>query len=131
MVLWGIYFGFLKIPIDHFGALWPPLLDAIFFFPIFFVYTWLKKEKLVFNIGKKDVLIPLLGNGVLLSIAAIAYSVSISKGYISIAVPLVGSYPTLFVVLAFFIFKEKLSKSQVAGIVLAMLGIVTLSFNSV
>jgi len=49
---------------------------------------------------------------------------------VSVVAPIAGANPTLFVLLAFFVFKDRLTKQQILGIVLTLLGIVWLSFLS-
>lgn len=57
--------------------------------------------------------------------------IGISKSSVAVIVPIAGSSPTLFALLAFFVFKESITKQQILGIVTTLVGIVFLSIFSI
>jgi len=75
-------------------------------------------------------LLPLIMAAVILGIGDFSFNFAISKGLTAIVAPIAGSYPTLFVVLSFLIFKDPIRKQQIFGIILTVIGIVLLSFLS-
>jgi len=64
---------------------------------------------------------------VFVRIAEFSYNLGLSKGNASIVAPIAGANPILFVLFAYFIFKEPLKKHQIIGITLILTGIVMLS----
>lgn len=129
MLLWGVYWTFIKIPILKIGWFWPSVIAASTF-PILLPIMKIRKIKLV-SPSQNHALFPLITNAVLLGGSALTFNFAISKGLISVVAPIAGSYPTLFVALAFFIFKDPITKQQIVGIITTLVGIVLLSINSV
>ncbi len=129
MILWGIYWTFIKIPIREVGWFWPGFI-AITVFPVLFPFMLIRKIKLE-NPLKKQALTSVVFNAILLTGAALMFNYAIGRGLTAIVAPIAGSYPTLFVILAFFIFKDKITKQQVLGIVTTLVGIVLLSIFSI
>lgn len=129
MFLWGFYWAFIKIPILKIGWFWPSVIAASTF-PILLPIMKIRKIKLV-SPGHDGAFIPLIVNAILLAGAVMTFNFAISKGLISIVAPIAGSYPTLFVVLAFLIFKDPITRQQIVGIITTLVGIVLLSINSV
>lgn len=68
---------------------------------------------------------------VLVRLAEFAYSLGISYGQVAIVAPIAGANPTLFVLLSFLIFKDPITRQQIAGIITTLIGIVLLSVFSV
>lgn len=129
MVSWGIYGTLIKIPVNRIGWFWPNwfILSS---FPLVYLYIRLTKTKLDIP-RKRSVIVPVVVSIILVRIAEYAYNLGISKGMVSVVAPIAGANPTLFVILAYFIFKEPLKKSQVIGIVFTLTGIILLSAFSV
>lgn len=125
MILWGIYFSFIKIPVRELGWFIPSYI-AYLIFPI--ILLFMKVKKIPLNSPQKSHTIPvLLAFTAIGSVGNLAYNLGIERGYVSTVIPIAGAYPTIFVVLAFFVFKDKLKKSQLIGICISLLGIVILS----
>ena len=58
----------------------------------------------------------------------ITFNYAISNGAnIAIIAPIASAYPTLYVLLAFLIFKDKITKQQILGIIITLAGIVSLA----
>jgi uncharacterized membrane protein len=64
----------------------------------------------------------------LLRLGDFVLNIGLSKGLTPIVAPIAGAYPTLFVTLSFIIFKDKVTKSQMFGILITLVGIISLSF---
>lgn len=125
MITWGVYYTFIKIPVNQIGWFWPQYI-TLSLFPLLFFFMKARKYKLSKMYDKK-IFLPLLANGVLVAIGEFSFNFGISRGLSSIVAPISGAYPVLFVILAFFLFKDKISKQQVFGIMVTLLGIVMLA----
>lgn len=128
MLFWGIYFAFIRIPVSKIGFFWPNYISFLLF-PLILVYTKSRKLKIK-NITKTNAFLPLLVGTFLIGVAEFSYNFAISKNLTAIVAPIAGSYPTLFVLLTYFVFKDKISKQQIAGIITTLVGIVLLSMFS-
>lgn len=129
MLAWGAYFAFIKIPVKEIGWFWPNYF-TFFLFPLILIYVKLKKVKLEAP-TKNNVLGLLVLSVVLARVAELAYNLGISSGLVAVVAPIAGANQTLFVVLAFLIFKDPITRQQIAGIVTTLIGIVLLSVFSV
>ena len=129
MVSWGLYFAFLKILIVKVGWFWPNYI-AFAFFPVLIVY--MRARKIPFEpLTKNKIAMLLIAATFLVRLAEFAYSLGISFGQVAVVAPIAGSNPTLFVLLAFLIFKDPISRQQILGIITTLAGIVLLSVFSV
>lgn len=126
MVLWGIFFTFIRIPIREVGWFWPSYLNLLGV-PLIWLYMRFKKIKLEKLSGFKMTMFAFLSS-LLVMVAAYSYNFAVMKGETSIVAPIAGSYPVLYVILSRFVFKDRLTKQQIMGIVVTLLGIVILSF---
>ncbi len=129
MLSWGIYFAFIKIAVVKVGWFWPNYI-TFFLFPLVLLYTQFRKVRIEAP-TKNGALIPLVASTILVRIAELSYNLGISKGLVTVVAPIAGANQTLFVILAFFIFKDPITKQQIIGIVTTLLGIVLLSAFSV
>lgn len=129
MVCWAIAYTFLKIPIEKVGWFWPTYIYTCLF-PFIFLYMKMRKIP-VENPTKNKALPILISYSVLIGGAEYAYSLALQQGFVSIVAAITGSYPVLFVILSFVFFKEKVSKQQILGIIVTLIGIVLLSAFSV
>lgn len=129
MITWGIYFTFIRIPIDAIGWFWPNYI-TFSLFPFLLLFIKIRKIEL-HRPNYKNALPYLISGIILIRIAEFSFNFAISKGLTSIVAPIAGSYPILFVVLSAYLFREPLKKHQIMGIILALTGIVILSIISV
>lgn len=129
MLTWGAYFAFIKIPVTKIGWFWPNYL-TFFLFPLILIYTKFKKIKIE-KPNKNNALVSLFISTILVRIAELTYNLGISKGLVTVVAPIAGANQTLFVVLAFLMFKDPITKQQIIGIITTLLGIVLLSVFSV
>lgn len=82
--------------------------------------------KLEFPKSKQLVFLSLI-NALLLTAALFSFNIALDKGLTAIVVPIASSYPALFAILAYYVFKDRLSKQQVLGVITTLIGIVVLS----
>lgn len=128
-LLMGVYWTFIKIPVREIGWFWAGLIP-IFTFPLVLVFMKLRNIKL--NGPKiKGSLLPLFANAVLLGIGSFGFNYAISKDLTAIVAPIAGSYPTLFVILAYLVFKDSITRKEIVGIIITLVGIILLSTFSV
>lgn len=128
MVAFGVYFTFLKVAIKQIGWFWPLYISDAFF-PL--LYLYMKRKRIpLYSPNHKGALKSLLTACVILSIGTFSFNIAIQRGLTAIVVPIGGAYPVVFVILAFLIFKEKITKQQLFGITATLFGIVLLSLFS-
>lgn len=129
LVCYGFYATLIKIPVSAIGWFWPTYI-VLLMFPIFLIYARFRKIKLDGLVSKRA-LLPVILTVILFRTAEFSYNFAISKGLISIVAPIAGANPTLFVILAFLIFKDPITRQQIVGIITTLIGIVLLSVFSV
>jgi drug/metabolite transporter (DMT)-like permease len=128
MISWGVYFTFIKIPVSKIGWFWPEYISFALF-PLIYLVMRIRRIELKKPTYEKA-LLPLILSAIILRSGDFSFNFAISKGLTAIVAPIAGSYPTLFVVLAFLIFKDPIKKQQIFGIILTVVGIVFLLFLS-
>lgn len=129
MITWSIYWTFIKVPIKEVGWFWPHYINTLSAIPVLFLYIYARKMG-VTSLNHKGAFLPILLNAALLGAGSLAFNFSLQEGLAAVVAPIAGSYPTLFVALAFWFFKDKITKLQVGGIIITLIGIVALSFAS-
>ncbi len=124
-IVWGIYFTFIKILMQSMGWFWPNYIP-ILLFPLIGLYMRWKKMPLI--IPKFNIALPLFLNALTLRGGDFAFNIGASMGLTATIAPIGGAYPTLFAVLSYFVFRDPLNKKQIAGIIIALTGLVALGF---
>ena len=130
MLARGIYWAFIKIPIKELGWFWPGYISVLASLPIIWLFIKLREIKLT-KLNFKGSFYPLFANAFLLGVGALSFNLAIEKGFTSIVAPIAGSYPTIFALLAWIVFKDPIARQQIAGILITLVGIVMLSIFSV
>lgn len=130
MLCWGIYYTFIKIPIHEIGWFWPNYFYLIMAIPLILIFIKWKKIPLK-KPNYHGAFRPLIINVLLMKAGEYSFNFSLMKGSAAITAPIAGSYPVLFVILAFLVFKDPVSKQQITGIITTLAGIILLSFLSV
>lgn len=122
LVGWGIYFAFIRIPAESLGWFWSyyPLNLSVFILAL----AGILKPDFRKDLSDHKNNLYLFLFAIFVIIAMIGYNWGILSGFTSVVAPVASAYPVLFVVLARFIFKDKLSKQQLIGISSALVGIV-------
>ena len=128
MVFWAIYFTFVRIPIREMGWFWPAYISW-WGFPLVLIYMKFNKIELRFPKEKNIFIFSIIGAS-LLCAALFAFNIAVEKGQTAIVAPISGAYPILFASIAYFVFKDRLNKQQISGIIITLLGIILLSFLS-
>lgn len=129
MFAWGIYFTFIKIPVQQVGWFWPTYLSFAVL-PLLFAYIKIKRIKIK-HPNFQHAFTPLVLSMLFIRTAEMSFNFAVGNTLSALVAPIAGSSPSLTVLLTFFVFKEKLTKQQIVGIVITVLGIVILSFASV
>lgn len=127
MVSWGIYWAFLKIPVAQIGWYWPIVFSQITY-PILLIVMKIRKIKLVRP--TRSIFPFLFLNSLILGIGSFSYNLGIQRGLVAVVAPISGAYSVLFAILAYFVFRDPLTKRERGGIAITLLGIVLLSFFS-
>lgn len=125
-LFWAIYFTWIKIVMDQLGWFVPMYITT--FTAVVSLFFVSKPGEIISEGLTFKTFYLILFCAILLRSADFILNWSIKNDFISIVGPIAGAYPTLFVVLSFFVFKEKLGKFQITGIVLGLTGICILSF---
>lgn len=130
MVCFGVAAAFQKIPVSLIGWFWPQYITFLVFLSLLFLLRAVRHVKIQ-KPTFKHVLGLLIIQNIILRTGEFTYNAAISKGLVAIVAPIAGSYITLFVPLAFFVFREPITKQQIGGIIITVIGIVCLSVISV
>lgn len=125
MIFWGIYFTFVAIPTKEIGWFWPAY-TSYFGIVLIYIFTKVKKIQLVFPKDRNTKLFIIL-NAVCIGAALFSYNLAISIGQAAVVAPIAGAYPVLFASIAYFVFKDRLNRQQIIGIVTTLIGIISLS----
>lgn len=72
MISWGVYFAFIKIPVEKIGWFWPNYITFLLF-PLIYLYMRTKKIKLEMP-TKNNALIPLVVSTILVRVAELSYN---------------------------------------------------------
>jgi drug/metabolite transporter (DMT)-like permease len=123
----AIFFTFSRVLIVTYGWYLPTFL-ATACFPIILIFLKRQKEKFTFPKQKKVILATFMV-ALLIRSGDFAFNYGLSiPNAIGIVAPIANSAPILFVIASYLIFKDKVSKQQIAGIAITLIGIVILTF---
>lgn len=127
MVLWGIYFALIKIPVHEVGLFVPQYASSVIGL---IIYVMLARQLRVKNTKKvpKGIGLVVVSTFAMV-VASLAYNYAITSGPVSLVAPIAGSSPVIFVVLAYVVFREKLTLRQWLGVLLTVTGIVLISLQ--
>src|SRR3989344_953248 len=128
-IIWGVFWTLIRIPVAKIGWFWS-MYPGYLLFVLLPLFGFVKKISIgeLKNRDNLKLIIPMC----LLTLGAnFGYNLGITYGYTSIVAPIAGSSPVLFVILSRFVFREKLSGQQKAGIGLALAGIVLIGISSI
>jgi len=125
MLIWGVYYAFIRIPVEEIGWFLPYYIGYLFS-P--FVLVMMRFQGVILESPlSKNALIPFICMLILSTAANLGYNLGISSGYTSIVAPIAASYPVLFVILSSWYFREPLHARQMIGIMISLVGIVALT----
>ncbi len=125
---WGIYFALVRIPIQEIGWFLPQYTSSFVGIVMFWLLSLHVKDK---SVTKRPNMVWLIAVTAFLQVAgSMLFNYAISQGQTAIVAPIAGSSPAVFVIIAHFLFRERLNRKQWAGILLALSGIVSLALFS-
>ncbi|MDQ3064894.1 MAG: DMT family transporter [bacterium] len=130
-ILWGVYFTFIRYPVEQYG--WFETNVVVQFvasiFSILILMPVIRRSKPL-KFKRSNLRWPAI-NAFFGFSSSLSYNYALTLGASSIVAPIAGSYPGLYALMSYFIFKEKLTKLQLLGLVLVLIGVITLSVVSV
>lgn len=127
-VLFGLFFALVRIPVDRVGWFLPSYGGNIVGIPIYVLIARRYGETDVLRPPKLPIPIALIAGAQIG--ATMLYTYALTKGETAIVAPIAGSYPAVFVVLAYFVLRERIRAIQYVGVVTAVAGIIALSVLS-
>ncbi len=130
MLLWGFSMFFTKPIVDEGGIFLPVLMTRIFFFPAFLPYYFLSKKFLKSPAAKKRAGFPLkkiLILGAMNTASFMLYNVAVKFAGASIPALISSLAPAVVLLLSVPLLGEHPSKRQIAGVVVGVLGLITVS----
>jgi uncharacterized membrane protein len=124
--LFAIFFTFSRILIAAYGWFLPTFI-AVACFPLILLFA--KKQKEKFIVPKQlNVLFACLMVGLLIRAGDYAFNYGISIPNASgLIAPIANAAPILFVISSYLIFKDKLTRQQILGIIITLIGIILLT----
>lgn len=128
MLMWGVYFTFVRIPTDEIGWFWTSYISSGTGTVISIVLAIVMKQK-VKKIPTRQYF-NLFASSSLIATASTSYNFALTQGLTAIVAPIATAYPTLFVLLSRIFLKDKLSRQQYLGIGFGLLGIIILAVSS-
>jgi uncharacterized membrane protein len=127
-LLFGLFFALVRIPVDRVGWFLPAYAGNFIGVPLYVFIARRLGEPSVLRRPRLPIPIALIA---FMQIGAtMLYAYALTKGKTAIVAPIAGSYPALFVVLAYLVLRERIRAIQYLGIVTAVVGIVGLSVLS-
>ncbi len=128
LVNWGIGFIFLNQSIAEVGWLNSEVIFLVlsFVFIGFYIIAW-KKAKVNFSIRDLSIWKFAFLAGLLSAIAYAGYSIGVGNYSKTLIAPIAAAYPVATIILSYTFNKEKLSRSQIFGVSLVILGAILIS----
>ncbi len=127
-ILFGVSLAVVKVPVENVGWLMPLLFIDLVCAIVYYLFAKSVKEPNFLSLPKSSGLVFI--SAAILVASSLMYYYAITKGPIAIVVPITGSGVAVFVLLAHYFFKEKLTSLQKSGIALTLIGVISLSFLS-
>lgn len=125
-LVWGICGAFLKIPARSYGWYWTSVIMLIPYITVVLLETKNVKINQLFHINDYKLFLLMV---VFTVLADLGYNGSLSLGgYVAITGTIAGSYATLSTFLTNLVYKEKMTKHQVVGVIISLIGIVLASY---
>ncbi len=127
-LLFGLFFALVRIPVDRVGWFLPAYGGNLIGIPLYLLIARRFGERNVLRPPK--LALPIAVNAGLQIGGTMLYAYALTKGETAVVAPIAGSYPAVFVVLAYFVFRERMRAVQYIGVVATVAGIVGLSVLS-
>lgn len=126
-LIWGVVFPLFKIPSEYFGALFFACLIESMVFLTGFAHRILTRTPLPPKETVMNNWFPVVAAGVLTALFTLSVSLGYLTGEVSIVSALGGASIVISIILAGFVYKERLTRTQYMGAMLVLLGIVLAS----
>ena len=126
-LIWGAYFAVVKLVTLDIGWYWPHYL-RLALFPLVIIYARVSRQSLA--IPTLKTLIWVVAASLLFTVADFSYNIGVLSGFVTVVAPIATASPVLFVILSRFVFKDRLTGLQGVGMVVTLVGILILAFNS-
>jgi drug/metabolite transporter (DMT)-like permease len=127
-LLFGLFFALVRIPVERVGYFLPAYSGNIIGVPLYLFLARRFGERGVLRRPHHIVPIALLAFAQIG--ATILYAYALTKGKTAVVAPIAGSYPAVFVILAYLVLRERIRGVQYVGVVTTVVGIVGLSVLS-
>jgi drug/metabolite transporter (DMT)-like permease len=127
-LLFGLFFALIRIPVERVGWFLPSYGGNLIGIPLYVLIARRFGERDVLR--RPNLVLPIAGIAFLQIGATMLYAYALTKGKTAIVAPIAGSYPAVFVVLAYIVLRERIRAVQYVGVVIAVAGIVGLSVLS-
>lgn len=126
---WGVYFGFIRIPIERIGWFWAAY-PLTWTFPAVMVIKKISLPSLLTRVSQTHTWGLCIGNVILITLAILGVNVGILIGQTSVVATISSSFVILFIILTQIFFKERFSKVQAVGMISVILGIIFISLEA-
>ncbi len=127
--IFSIYFTFFRIFSNQYGWFLPNFISFLTLpLALILAKKIIKEKSKIKPLNNKIIIGALVLSSVLIRSGDIALNLGISKGFASIVSPITGSSPLVFVIASALVFKDKISKQQIVGLIVSLSGILGLSF---
>lgn len=127
--IFSIYFTFFRIFSNQYGWFLPNFISFLTLpLALILAKKIIKEKSKIKPLNNKIIIGALVLSSVLIRSGDIALNLGISKGFASIVSPIAGSSPLVFVIASALVFKDKISKQQIVGLIVSLSGILGLSF---
>ena len=126
MAVWGLAFALIKPIVDFAGPIMALLLTRLIATST--LLLWIKATKIKIGRPHRALLVIMVIAGLLDVTGFATYNASITTEYVSIVSPIAAAYPAVTILLAHFLLRERLKKTQKIGVaaILAGLAIITI-----
>lgn len=126
MLFWAIGFLFLNQAVKEVGVIYPTIVLYTSGLIFFLLYIIVGRFSLSIKVDRSIVSYFFI-NGVGSAIAYVSFSLGVEKHYMTIIAPIAAAFPLITILLAILILKERVSLTQLIGVLFIITGIIALS----
>lgn len=128
---WGIYFTYVRYPIETQGWFSTGIIVTVMHFVLMHLFFALSRRSAGHpTLALRNGYVGVFAATSLVVFGTYAFNFAIEFGQSSVVAPIAGSYPALYALLAYRVYRDRIESSQVVGVVLTLLGVVLLSLAS-
>lgn len=123
---WGIVFFYFKMPVNYLGPVLTSLVTEAGILVSSYINLKIKKEKLI--LPSKKVFLALIIGGIFLVIGSISFNLGLKiTNQASVMSTINAASPLVAALYGFIVYKERLKSRQWLGVLVLILGIITIS----